>query len=176
MVDTKNWTWVLERTCPDCGFDAAAVGRADIATGTRAVAARLDELLDGGAEVSQRPDTEVWSALEYGCHVRDVFTIMHGRLQLLLATDEPTFADWDQDATAAEQRYDEQDPAVVRAELVAAGEVLADAYAAVTADQWSRRGQRSDGSWFTVESLGRYMLHDPVHHVWDVEQGYQRLA
>ena len=21
--DDKNWTWVLERVCPDCGFDAA---------------------------------------------------------------------------------------------------------------------------------------------------------
>ena len=23
--DTKDWTWVLERPCPECGFDAAAV-------------------------------------------------------------------------------------------------------------------------------------------------------
>ena len=63
----------------------------------------------------------------------------------------------------------------MRAALVANGEVLADAYAAVTDDQWSRRGLRSDGSSFTVESLGRYMVHDPLHHVWDVEQGYRAL-
>jgi hypothetical protein len=23
--DTKDWTWVLERPCPECGFDARAV-------------------------------------------------------------------------------------------------------------------------------------------------------
>ena len=23
--DTKDWTWVLERPCPECGLDAAAV-------------------------------------------------------------------------------------------------------------------------------------------------------
>ena len=34
---------------------------------------------------------------------------------------------------------------------------------------------RFDGARFTVESFGRYVLHDPVHHVWDVEQGYAAL-
>jgi hypothetical protein len=23
--DTKDWTWVLERRCPECGFEAGAV-------------------------------------------------------------------------------------------------------------------------------------------------------
>ena len=23
--DTKDWTWVLDRPCPECGFDASAV-------------------------------------------------------------------------------------------------------------------------------------------------------
>jgi hypothetical protein len=40
---------------------------------------------------------------------------------------------------------------------------------------WDRTGTRSDGARFTVASLGRYLLHDPVHHVGDVEAGYGRL-
>ncbi|NDG11232.1 MAG: hypothetical protein EB111_05220 [Actinobacteria bacterium] len=32
----------------------------------------------------------------------------------------------------------------------------------------SVRGFRSDGSAFTVESIARYLMHDPVHHLWDV--------
>ena len=47
--------------------------------------------------------------------------------------------------------------------------MLADRFDAVGADQWERRGFRSDGSVFTVESLGRYLMHDPVHHLWDVD-------
>ena len=35
-------------------------------------------------------------------------------------------------------------------------------------DQWQRTGRRSNGSAFTVETLGRYHLHDVVHHLWDV--------
>jgi len=176
MADTKNWTWVLERPCPDCGFDAGALDRRDIAGATRRVAARFAELLaSGDVVVRTRPEPEVWSALEYGAHVRDVFAVMLGRLQLMLRDDDPTFANWDQDATAVVERYDALDPAVVAVEVVAGGQALADAYAAVAEDQWVRRGLRSDGSAFTVESLGRYMIHDPVHHVWDVEQGFDRL-
>ncbi|PVY29285.1 hypothetical protein C7458_10631 [Williamsia muralis] len=25
VPDTKNWTWVLERPCPDCGFDPSEI-------------------------------------------------------------------------------------------------------------------------------------------------------
>ena len=28
--DTKDWTWVLEQPCPDCGFDPAAQALADL--------------------------------------------------------------------------------------------------------------------------------------------------
>jgi len=38
----------------------------------------------------------------------------------------------------------------------------------VKEEQWSRRGIRSDGSIFTVDSIARYLMHDPVHHLWDV--------
>ena len=141
------------------------------------MAERFVELLAGdGAVVRARPAPEIWSALEYGAHVRDVFVVMLGRLQLMLREDDPTFANWDQDATAVDEHYETLEPAGVAADLVDAAQVLADAYAAVADDQWARRGLRSDGSAFTVESLGRYMVHDPVHHVWDVEQGFDQLG
>jgi hypothetical protein len=45
----------------------------------------------------------------------------------------------------------------------------------VPADAWDRPGVRSNGSEFTVESLGRYHLHDVVHHLHDVA-GPTRIA
>ena len=77
-------------------------------------------------------------------------------------------SDWDQDATAAAERYAEQDPEVVADELAAEAEQMAAALAAVEPSQLDRRGLRSDGSAFTVDSLARYFLHDALHHVWDV--------
>ena len=60
-------------------------------------------------------------------------------------------------------------------ELMAAATKLVDLYATVLHDQWQRPGLRSDGSAFTVDSFGRYVLHDIVHHLVDVRQGYELL-
>ena len=119
-------------------------------------------------DAAVRPRPDVWSALEYGCHVRDVFVLFDRRLRLMLTEDDPLFANWDQDETAQAERYWEQQPDVVADELVAAGDAVAASFAAVGGDEWSRPGRRSDGARFTVESFGRYFVHDWVHHRWDV--------
>jgi hypothetical protein len=67
----------------------------------------------------------------------------------------------------------EQDPAVVAAELASAADTVAAHFAAVTASQWLRPGRRSDGASFTVETFGRYFIHDPIHHLYDVT-GHRR--
>jgi hypothetical protein len=165
--DSKDWTWVLEDVCPECGFDARTVPASYVAARVRAtVPLWLDALAVPDAAVRPRPD--LWSPLEYACHVRDVHRLYTERLHLMLAEDAPTFANWDQDVTAVEERYDLQDPAVVATELAEASEVMAAAFDAVRGDEWERTGVRSDGAHFTVDSFARYFLHDIEHHLWDV--------
>ena len=77
-------------------------------------------------------------------------------------------ANWDQDGTAITERYNEQDPTTVAEELVAAEDALTRDYAAVDDADLERTGLRSDGSTFIVESLTRYLIHDPEHHLHDV--------
>jgi hypothetical protein len=105
-----------------------------------------------------------------------VFVLFEERLRLMLTQDDPTFANWDQDATAIAKRYWEDDPATVCEALVVAGEQLAAAFDRVCGDQWRRTGTRSDGARFTVESFGRYLLHDPIHHLQDAAEGFAALA
>jgi hypothetical protein len=123
--DQKDWTWVLTRPCPECGFDASAFPFEDLPRLLLENAERWPAVLARPA-VRVRPDT------------------------------------------AVEDRYGEQDPEQVSAELVASARLLADAFAAVPTVALRRTGLRSDGSRFTVETLGRYLLHDPVHHLHDV--------
>ena len=163
--EQKNWTWVLERVCPDCGFDASAFDVSTLAAAHDDNARRWEAVL-ARADAGTRPQPTFWSPLEYGCHVRDVFRIFDGRLRLMLAQDGPRFANWDQDATAVEERYDRQDPVAVARELRAGADALAATYGTVT--DWTRTGLRSDGAAFTVGSFTRYLLHDPLHHLWDV--------
>ncbi len=53
---------------------------------------------------------------------------------------------------------------------------VAERYEAVPPGSWDRRGFRSDGSEFTVDGLGRYHLHDIVHHAWDVRAAVRRAT
>ena len=166
--DSKDWTWVLERPCPRCGYDAARVPPEDVAPRVREQAVAWVALL--GGPVRERPCPTPWSPLEYPCHVRDVLRLYDERLVLLLEQDDPLYGNGDQDATAVEQRYGEQDAAVVADELAHAAEQVADRFARLRPEQWSRPGRRSDGAAFTVTSFARYFLHDVVHHLHDVQE------
>jgi hypothetical protein len=165
--DAKDWTWVLRERCPQCGFDAAAVERAEIGELTRDYAAVVADAARA-PDAAVRPTPTTWSRLEYACHVRDVCSIFVARLNRMLAEDDPEFANWDQDATALEDEYWTQSGGLVAGQLTAAADTVADGFEAVPADQWQRPGRRSDGSAFSVDSLARYCLHDLAHHAHDV--------
>lgn len=165
--DTKDWTWVVDRHCPECGFVASDVDPASVGARVRAMTPRWRTALARG-DSRTRPEPTTWSVCEYAAHVRDVNRIFATRLRAMLETDDPTFPNWDQDAAARADRYDLQEPGVVAAELGVAAAELADAFDAVLPGQLDRPGRRSNGSVFTVRTLGRYYLHDVVHHLHDV--------
>lgn len=168
VPDTKDWTWVLQRPCPECGFEAASISHDDVSDLIRENAKAWQDLFKERGDLRERPRPDVWSPLEYACHVRDVFKTYQYRLGLMLTEDGPAYPNWDQDATAVEQKYGEQDPDQVIVELRLAAETLAAAFAKVEGDQWQRTGTRSDGAHFTIDTFARYLIHDPIHHLHDV--------
>lgn len=168
IPDEKDWTWVLSRPCSDCGFDASTVTPATVPGSIENMLPRWRAVLRR-PDATQRPADTMWSALEYSCHVRDVFSLFDQRLNLMLSQDGAQFENWDQDATAVEKDYANADTAVVSAELTAEGEQVAASFARVQESQWGRTGLRSNGSEFTVLTLSQYFLHDVVHHLHDVD-------
>ena len=96
VPDDKDWTWVLDRACPDCGLHAGDVPLEEVPARLRAAARDLAGLLDD-PQATTRPAPTTWSALEYACHVRDCCDLYDTRLQLMLTEDDPLFANWDQD-------------------------------------------------------------------------------
>lgn len=166
--DTKDWTWTLSRRCPQCGLAAGEIEPSEVPQRAFVAAEEWVQILRSSPAVARRPRPDVWSPLEYGAHVRDVYRVFDDRLARMLAEDGPTFASWDQDETAIEGRYAEQDPELVADELEAAAEAFVTRLSTVTPDQLSRKGRRSDGADFTVATLSQYFLHDVVHHLWDV--------
>ncbi|MDJ0377366.1 DinB family protein [Cryobacterium sp. PH31-L1] len=167
VPDTSDWTWVLERPCPACGFRAGEVLFDDLPALIRANAAVWPAVL-ARADAGVRPNDHTWSPVEYAAHVRDVCLLFTERLNRALEEDDPLLDNWDQDATAISERYDLQVPATVGRELAVAAASVSDAFAAIPADARQRTARRSDGPSFTVETLGAYFLHDIVHHRHDV--------
>ncbi|MEV4128990.1 DinB family protein [Nocardia sp. NPDC049707] len=186
VPDAKNWTWVLERSCPECGFDPESITYAAVPALAREYASRLSATL-GRPDAAARPDDSTWSALEYAAHVRDVCRIFTYRAAVTARTEAvdpkvpgfgakgveaddgvPVFSNWDQDVTAIADRYGEQDPRKVAAELTDAAEAVARAFESVPEAALGNQARRSDGWVFTVESLAFYFLHDVIHHVYDV--------
>lgn len=174
VPDTKDWTWVLDRRCDECGFEASSFPREQVGDLVRENAAAWRGLL-ALPEVRTRASDDRWSALEYACHVRDVFRLYDQRLRMMLEQDDPHYPNWDQDEAAVSGAYDREDPERVAEEIEAAAAQLANRFDGVRGDQWQRMGNRSDGASFTVESFARYFVHDPIHHLDDVRRGYDRL-
>jgi hypothetical protein len=112
-------------TCAECGFtydEGEALGAADaIVAAAREAAALVNEADDD--EVRVRSDPATWSALEYGCHVRDVLLVQRERVLEARRTERPTFTPMGRDERVALDGYDEQDPAVVTRQLVDAADL-----------------------------------------------------
>ena len=174
VPDTKDWTWVLDKRCDECSFDAGAFPLDELPEMIRSNAREWRPLLQH-PHVAEQPSDDRWSGLEYACHVRDVFRLYDYRLHLMLDEDDPSYPNWDQDQAAIGQNYGGEDPAKVTNEIEVAGDTLADSFASVEGGQWERTGTRSDGARFTVESFARDFVHDPIHHLHDVRLGYARL-
>src|ERR1700761_4951909 len=104
VPDTKDWTSVLRRPCPECGLNTSTFSRENIPLMVRgnAVAWRIPL---AAADAAQRPRSDKWSPLEYGCHVRDVLKLYDYRLSLMLTRHNPLYPNWDQDETAVAERY-----------------------------------------------------------------------
>jgi hypothetical protein len=162
VADTKDWTWVLERPCEECGFDVAVVDPARAGAEALAMVPRWAGALER-PDARERPDGDTWSVLEYACHVRDVLLLFGDRLRLIREQEAPEFANWDQDASAVD--YATQGPRTVADELAPAAAAFAAEVSAVA--DWSRPGYRSNGSAFTADTLTRYAWHDLAHHLHD---------
>jgi hypothetical protein len=156
--------------CDECGFDYAGVPVQQVAVRLEAAGPRFADALAAVAEPRTRPAPQVWSPLEYTCHVRDVLRVQGERLALALVEDDPEFSPMGRDERVVLDAYNAQDPATVLAQLAAAATELARAFGALTPAQWDRTGVYV---WPTVESrtmlwLGRHTVHEVEHHLLDV--------
>ena len=120
--------------------------------------------------VRLRPQPEVWSAIEYACHVRDVLEIQRQRIAQCLAEDRPVYAPMDRTRRVKQFKYEEQDPMEVAAALMRFAREFGAAARVLTPPQLGRLGLYN----YPVRAprtLGwiiRHTAHEIQHHRLDV--------
>jgi len=121
--------------------------------------------------LTRRTEPEVWSALEYACHIRDVLLAQRERLFLDLVEQCPGFAPIYRDHRAALAHYPDEDPPTVANEVEMAAGLVARSFAGVSPEGGSLRCLYNfpQPSERTVVWLAQHTLHEAVHHVRDMD-------
>jgi hypothetical protein len=161
----------LDGHCSECGFVYELVREEIIRRLTADAdifAARIRDL--GGDATRRRPSPDVWSPLEYACHVRDMLQVQGERVALVQREDSPTLVPMGRDERVVEHRYNEQDPGVVTDELLGAARSLAAFLARLDDAGWKRTGIYTYPSTQlrTVEWIGTHTVHELQHHRHDI--------
>lgn len=166
--------------CDECGFTYRDVPVTDLAgriLGDVAPYRAVVLAADADGTLRQRPAPEVWSGLEYTCHLRDVLVVQRERLQRVLDEDRPELASMGPDQRAVDDDYNGQDPGFVLDELDVAAAAFAERLATLEEGDWDRTGvyafagpAERDVAW-----IGRHTLHEVVHHLMDVRRGLEQL-
>ncbi len=162
----------VEGRCDECGFDYDNPDLAAVLDRLAGQAGEYAGLLAGASGVAVRPESEVWSALEYACHVRDVLEIQTARIAQTLAEDVPTYVPMNRERRLVDERYAEQDPAAVTAALEARAQEFVAAAVALGPAELARTGTYNYPSPAVrpLSWLTRHAAHEVQHHHLDVRR------
>ncbi len=163
----------LAGACASCGHDAGGVPSRDIAAALVATGRDWQHFLStvtdhpGGRDgLRVRPGPDRWSAVEYGCHVRDLLALAARRIELALLMGTPSFDSWDHEAEADAAFYREQDPLAVADDIEHGAIALARLHQRIDAADLKRIGV-CNGHPLTIEHLAAGALHEALHHLAD---------
>jgi hypothetical protein len=166
-----------EHECGECRFAYASVSVGAALDHIRAVPERVREavFVRSDEELRARPSDNTWSALEYVCHVRDVFGVYTIRLYRTRVEDVPIL----EPAQRPSRRAFPIQPARLRpvvGELADNVAGLLDEASRNTAPSWERVARRLPGEERTARWLIRQAAHEGLHHLGDIHQVLDRVS
>ena len=163
--------------CEVCGFVWELVPAAELPSRVAEVGPSFRRLMlppdrpAGWAErAATRPSPDVWSAIEYACHVRDVVLTNRERVLTTLVLDEPHFTPMFRDERVRLAGYASEDLTEVVGQIEMATAMFARAMARLDRPQLDRRCHYGfpDPAVRTVAWVGAQTVHEAEHHLIDI--------
>jgi hypothetical protein len=158
-------------TCDACGFRYDPAEAPGVAAAALEHAKAYAEVLAGDpVQLRRRPAPDVWSPLEYACHVRDVLLAQRERVLAARRLDAPVAEPMGRDERVELDGYARWRPADVARQLQDAALMLAHTLDLLPPADWQRtlvytwpeRAERTLG-WLAVHTL-----HELRHHLLDM--------
>ncbi|WP_018681505.1 DinB family protein [Actinokineospora enzanensis] len=158
--------------CEECGYEYDPVWTPGAARSIAEVAASVAAILRGDADLRTRPAAEVWSPLEYGCHLRDVLLVQRERLLAARRGEQSDIVPMGRDERVDHDGYGEQEPEDVARQLTDAAALLARVIDRLEPEDLERvvRYPYPAPVERTVEWVVLHTLHEGRHHELDIKR------
>jgi hypothetical protein len=167
-----------DHQCVECAFAYSEISVEAAIEVIRSVPARVRNAVLSlpAGHLTVRPGDGTWSALEYVCHLRDVYAVYTIRLYRTRTEETPILEPMLNDLRVERFRYNQRDVRAVVAELIDNVAGLLDEAARHTADAWERTARRLVGEERTARWLMLQAAHEGLHHLRDIESVLHRTA
>ena len=162
-----------EERCEECGF----VYHLDHAAAAIRILPELAEdmaqlMRTEGADLRGRRQPEVWSPLEYGCHLRDVLLVQRERVLLARRVDRPELTSMGRDERVEHDGYASQQPEDVARQLSDAGLMFVGVLSQLSPADWEREALYPFPAPTprTLAWVAVHTVHEARHHLMDVRR------
>ncbi|AGP61560.1 hypothetical protein OEM_00240 [Mycobacterium intracellulare subsp. yongonense 05-1390] len=163
----------MTEPCAGCGFAYDLRRATSAGHDIRALASEAVVLLSNNEiGVRSRSCPDVWSPLEYACHVRDVLLVQRERVLAARRANGHDCASMGRDERAEHDGYSEQDPAEVARQLADAAALFSNVLARLSDDDWDRtviyhypETHERSLRWVAVHTV-----HELQHHLLDIRR------
>lgn len=164
-------------TCDECRFVASDYTRSDLVSTLRVTAPMWRTTVEGIDDeiLRQRPSPEVWSALEYAAHTRDITRVLAIMAGFAIELDEPHL---DVEPTSPDGMAAPEVPASIDIaidQIDSAAAQFQDGVAGLDDAGWSRSVSLADEKHDVTWIVG-HAVHDATHHLKDVGRGLHALG
>lgn len=162
----------MER-CEECAFEYDLAQAPSAApTIVDGVAELTVVLSSSGVDLRIHRQPNVWSPLEYSCHLRDVLLVQRERVLAARRMDRPSFHPMGRDERVEHDGYAEQDPVRVARQLTDAAHLFANALARLAPEDWERSVMYNYPKLFerSLRWVAVHTVHEVRHHLLDVRR------